>query len=126
MEQSVAPSGVVGGPLFPMAVVEVLVAALVEALPHRCWPWVGVVGEGVVRPVVAVPGDRVWHRQAARVAVPQLGGTQRDNVARGDCSKEGPYQDRPPLCPFRLLPLLIYSGSVIAFLKFQRVQSPKI
>ena len=33
--------------------------------------------------------------------------------------KEGPYQDRPPLCPFRLLPLLIYSGSVIAFLKFQ-------
>ena len=40
--------------------------------------------------------------------------------------KEGPYQDRPPLCPFRLLPLLIYSGSVIAFLKFQRVQSPKI
>ena len=41
-------------------------------------------------------------------------------------SKEGPYQNRPPLCPFRLLPLLIYSGSVIAFLKFQRVQSPKI
>ena len=41
-------------------------------------------------------------------------------------SKQGPYQDRPPLCPFRLLPLLIYSGSVIAFLKFQRVQSPKI
>ena len=40
--------------------------------------------------------------------------------------KEGPYQDRPPLCPFRLLPLLIYSGSMIAFLKFQRVQSPKI
>ena len=36
------------------------------------------------------------------------------------------YQDRPPLCPFRLLPLLIYSGSVIAFLKIQRVKSPKI
>ena len=33
--------------------------------------------------------------------------------------KEGPYQDRPPLCPFRLLPLLIYSGSAIAFLKLQ-------
>ena len=33
--------------------------------------------------------------------------------------KEGPYQDRPPLCPFRLLPLLIYSGSMIAFLKFE-------
>ena len=41
-------------------------------------------------------------------------------------AKEGPYQDRPPLCPFRLLPLLIYSGSVDAFLKFQRVQRPKI
>ena len=34
-------------------------------------------------------------------------------------AKEGPYQDRPPLCPFRLLPLLIYSGSTIAFLEFQ-------
>ena len=38
-------------------------------------------------------------------------------------TKEGPYQDRPPLCPFRLLPLLIYSGSVIAFLKFQGPKS---
>ena len=34
----------------------------------------------------------------------------------GLLGKEGPYQDRPPLCPFRLLPLLIYSGSTIAFL----------
>ena len=40
--------------------------------------------------------------------------------------KEGPYQDRPPLCPFRLLPLLIYSGSTIAFLKFQSPKSKNI
>ena len=40
--------------------------------------------------------------------------------------KEGPYQDRPPLCPFRLLPLLIYSGSAIAFLKFQGPKSKNI
>ena len=39
--------------------------------------------------------------------------------------KEGPYQDRSPLCPFRLLPLLIYSGSTIAFLKILKVQGPK-
>ena len=37
--------------------------------------------------------------------------------------KEGHYQDRPPLCPFRLLPLLIYSGSAIAFFN---LQGPKI
>ena len=41
-------------------------------------------------------------------------------------AKEGPYQDRPPLCPFRLLPLLIYSGSAIAFLKFQGPKSKNI
>ena len=42
------------------------------------------------------------------------------------CSdNEGPYQDRPPLCPFRLLPLLIYSGSTIAFLEILKVQGPK-
>ena len=41
-------------------------------------------------------------------------------------TKEGPYQDRPPLCPFRLLPLLIYSGSAIAFLKFQGPKSKNI
>ena len=40
-------------------------------------------------------------------------------------SKEGPYQDRPPLYPFRLLTLLIYSGSTIAFLKILKVQGPK-
>ena len=41
------------------------------------------------------------------------------------CTKEGPYQDRPPLCPFRLLPRLTYSGSTIAFLKILKVQGPK-
>ena len=40
--------------------------------------------------------------------------------------KEGPYQDRPPLCPFRLLPLLIYFGSTIAFLNFQGPKSKNI
>ena len=40
--------------------------------------------------------------------------------------KEGPYQDRPLLCPFRLLPLLIYSGSTIALLKFQGPKSKNI
>ena len=42
-----------------------------------------------------------------------------------EAHKEGPYQDRPRLCPFRLLPLLIYSGSTIAFLKILKVQGPK-
>ena len=46
--------------------------------------------------------------------------------ARSATCKEGPYQDRPPLCPFRLLPLLIYSGSTIAFLKFQGPKSKNI
>ena len=41
-------------------------------------------------------------------------------------AKEGPYQDRPTLCPFRLLLLLIYSGSAIAFLKFQGSKSKNI
>ena len=42
--------------------------------------------------MVPMPRRRVLHRQAARVAVPQLGGAQRDDVARGrlqldvDCS----------------------------------------
>ena len=83
VDQGVAPPGLVRGPLFAAAVVWVLIGALVEALAHRCWPPVVVVGKGVVRPVVPVPWRRVWHRQAARVAVPQLGGAQRDEVARG-------------------------------------------
>ena len=34
----------------------------------------------------------------------------RDNLHLFVCyHKEGPYQERPPLCPFRLLPLLISS-----------------
>ena len=41
-------------------------------------------------------------------------------------SKEGPYQDRPPLCPSRLLPLLIYSASTIAFLILQGPKSKNI
>ena len=55
-DRGVAQSGVVSGPLLATAVVEVLVGALVEALPHNRWPWVVVVAEGVVRPVVPVPG----------------------------------------------------------------------
>ena len=86
--KGVAPSGVVGWLLFATAVVEVLIGALVDALPHRCWPWVVVVGKGVVRPVVPVPGRRVWHRQAARVAVLQLGGRHPDNIARGGLQLE--------------------------------------
>ena len=82
-DQGVAPSGVVGGPQFATAVVEVLIGALVEAFPQRCWPWVVLVRKGVVQPVVPVPGRLVWHRQAARVAVSQLGGTQRDDIDRG-------------------------------------------
>ena len=83
VDQGVAPPGVVGGPLFAAAVVEVLIGALVEALPNDCWPGVVVVGEGQVRPVVPVPWRLMWHSQAARVAVPHLGGAQRNDVARG-------------------------------------------
>ena len=39
-------------------------------------------------------------------------------------AKEGPYQDRPPLCPFRLSPLLTCSRSTIAFLKILKIQGP--
>ena len=83
VDQGVAPPEVVGGPLFAAAVVEVLIGALVEALPQRCWPRVVILWEGVVPPVVPVPGRGVWHRQAAHVAVPQLGAAQRDDVAQG-------------------------------------------
>ena len=51
--------------------------------------------------------------------------TNQNDPGRADLAKEGPYQDRPPLCPFRLIPLLIYSGSTIAFLKILKVQGPK-
>ena len=83
VDQGVAPPGVVGGPLLATAVVEVFVGGLVEALPHRCWPSVVIVGEGVLQLVVPVLWRCVWQRQAARVAVQQLGGAQRDDVAQG-------------------------------------------
>ena len=83
VDQSVAPPGVVGGLLLAAAVVEVFIIALIEAFLHRCWPRVVIVGEGVVRPVVPMPRRHVWHRQAARVTVPQPGCAQRDDVARG-------------------------------------------
>ena len=41
VDQGVAPPGLIGGPLSPLfaaAVVEVLIGALVETPPHRCWP----------------------------------------------------------------------------------------
>ena len=82
VDQSVAPTGVVGGLLLAAAIVKVFIGALVEAFPHRRGPRVVVVGSGVVRPVVPMPRRRVWHRQAARVAVSYLGGAQRDDVAR--------------------------------------------
>ena len=82
VDQSVAPPGLVGGLLLAAAIVKVFIAALVEAFPHRRRPQVVVVGEGMVRRVVPMPRHRVWHRRAARVAVPQLGGVQRDDVAR--------------------------------------------
>ena len=81
VDQGVAPSGVVGGLLLTAAIVEVFIGALVEAFPHRRRPWVVVVGEGVAWPVVPMPQRCVRHRQAARVAVSQLGGAQRDDVA---------------------------------------------
>ena len=57
-------------------------------------------------------------------ALTRLPSTKTNKNARGDplpCLS----QDRPPLCPFRLLPLLIYSGSTIAFLKILKVQGLK-
>ena len=69
VDQSVAPPGVVGGLLLAAAIVKVFIGSLVEAFPHRRWPQVVVVGEGVVRPVVPRPRRRVRHLQAARVAV---------------------------------------------------------
>ena len=65
VDQSVAPPGVVGGLLLTAAIVEVFIAALVEAFPHRRRPRVVVVGEGVARPVVPMPRRCVRHCQAA-------------------------------------------------------------
>ena len=69
VHQSVVPPGVVGGLLLAAAIVQVIIGALVEAIPHRRHPRVVVVGKGVVRPVVPMPRCRMWHGQAARVAV---------------------------------------------------------
>ena len=58
-DQGVAPPGVVGGPLFTTAVMDVLIGALVEAPAHRHRSRVVGVRKGVVRPVVPVPWRRV-------------------------------------------------------------------
>ena len=46
----------------------------------------------------------------------------RSTSERKSRTKEGPYQDRPPLCPFRLESPLTCSGSMLAFIK---IQGPK-
>ena len=85
VDQGVAPHGVVAGLLFTAAIVEVFIGASVEAFSRRRLPRVVVVGEGVAWPVVPMPRRCVRHRQAARVAVSQLGDAQRDDVAWRDC-----------------------------------------
>ena len=82
VDQGVAPPGVVGGLLLTAAIVEVFIGALVEGFSHRCRPRVVVVGKGVAWPVVPMPRHCVRHHQGALVAVSQLGGAQRDDVAR--------------------------------------------
>ena len=82
VDQGVAPPRVVGGLLLAAVIVEVFIDALVEAFPQRRRPRVVVVGERVAWPVVPMPRPRVRHRQAARVALSQLDGAQRDYVAR--------------------------------------------
>ena len=86
VDQRVAPPGVFGGLLLTAAIVEVFIGALVEAFPQRRWPRVVVVGERVALPVVPMPRRCVWHRQAARVAVSQLGGARVTMLPGGDCS----------------------------------------
>ena len=48
----------------------------------------------------------------------------RERILTLSAHKEGPYHDRPLLCPFRLSPLLTCSGSTIAFLKILKIQGP--
>ena len=73
--------------------------------------------------IIRIDGSRIHVRCS-----PRLGGELlcAPKQLRHCYHKEGPYQDRPPLCPFRLLPLLIYSGSTIAFLKLQGPNSKNI
>ena len=82
VDQSAVPPGVVGGLLLAAAIVKELIGALDGAFPHNRRPRVVVVGEGLLRPVVPMPRRGLWHHHAARVAVPQRGSAQRDNVAR--------------------------------------------
>ena len=82
VDQGVAPPRVVGGLLLAAAIVEVFIGALVEAFPHCRRRRVVDVGEGVAWPLVSMPRRCVRHRQAARVTVSQLGGAQREDVAR--------------------------------------------
>ena len=82
VDQGVAPPGVVGGLLLAAAIVEVFIGSLVEAFSHRCRPRIVLVGEGVAWPVVPIPRRCVRHCQVACVAVSQLGGAQREDVAR--------------------------------------------
>ena len=79
VDQGVAPPGVVGGLLLAAAIVEVFIGAFSEAFPHRRRPQVVAVGEWLAWPVVPIQRRRVWHGQAARVAVSQLDGVQRDD-----------------------------------------------
>ena len=63
--QGLAPPSLVRGSLFSPAVVEVLFGA--QTLPHRHWPRVIIFQEGVMPPVLPVPGRSVRHRKAAFV-----------------------------------------------------------
>ena len=69
VDQSAVPPGVVGRLLLAAAIVQVFIGALAEAFPHRRQARVVVVRKRVVRPMVPMPRCRVWHRQAAGVAV---------------------------------------------------------
>ena len=73
---------------------------------------------------------RVKKRMAVRIMSPEeqqpgnMEYLRRNLGAPERMIKEGPYQDRPLLCPFRLSPLLTCSGSTIAFLKILNIQGP--
>ena len=90
-----------------------------------CWPWPPLVSlmPMVLYRVVSPwwPSWTLWVA-VAEVALSVSGGV---GDAGGEVvAEEGPYQDRTPLCPFRLSPLLTCSGSTIAFLKILKIQGP--